>query len=203
VPAEEPNPLLDRPAGAPRWVPSVDDERGLKRFGIVVVAVLVCGLLAFVVRGADRPADPHLADGATVSAVPVGFDKVLITVTAADGTVLTWCLFHAATEEQRARGLMGVTDLAGLKGMVFSYDADSSNGYYMRNTPMPLSIAWLGVDGGMVSTADMAPCGDIEGCPTYPPAGAYRTAIEVPQGQLASLGIVRGSTTTVGGACPA
>lgn len=197
-----PDPLLDRPARAPGWLPSVDEERSIRKLWIAVIGVLLAGVLAFVVRGADRPPDPSFA-GSTVSATPVGFDKVLITVTAPDGKVLSWCLWHAATPEQRQRGLMGVTDLAGLEGMVFTYAEDSTGAYFMRNTPMPLSIAWLGFDGGWVSTADMAPCEDVEGCPTYPPAGAYRTAIEVPQGKLPALGIQPGSKTVVGGACPA
>ena len=96
---------------------------------------------------------------------------------------------------------MEVTDLRGYSGMAFLYDEDSTGGFYMRNTPTPLSIAWIDAAGGLVSTADMAPCEDREGCPTYPPAGPYRTAIEVFQGGLDDLGITSGATVTVGGAC--
>src|SRR5262245_22192687 len=45
--------------------------------------------------------------------VPEGFDQVAATVTAADGTVCELCLWLAATGEQRALGLMYVTDLGG------------------------------------------------------------------------------------------
>ena len=45
----------------------------------------------------------------------------------------------------------------------------------------------------------MAPCPDSEpDCPSYPPAGAYRFAIEVPQGRLADLGISADSRVTLG-----
>jgi uncharacterized membrane protein (UPF0127 family) len=205
-----PDPLLDKPAGAPKWLPSVDDERGLRWLGVAVAIALVGGLLSFVVRGADRPADPLLgsttttADGNTVELIPLdGFGEVAIKVTAPDGKVLSFCVLHATTPEQRQRGLMTVTDLRGYTGMAFSYDADTTVGYYMRNTPLPLSIAYVAADGALVSTADMAPCEDREGCQSYPPAGAFRHAVEVPQGYFPDMGIAPGARIEVGGPCPA
>jgi uncharacterized membrane protein (UPF0127 family) len=96
---------------------------------------------------------------------------------------------------------MGVTDLGGYPGMVFVYEQDSENAYWMRNTPTALSIAWIRRDGTVVSTADMAPCGDSADCPSYPSGGSYRYAIEVPQGQLATLGIGPGSKVRLTGQC--
>jgi uncharacterized membrane protein (UPF0127 family) len=186
------DPLLDKPAGAPKWLPSVDDERGLRWLGVAVAMALVGGLLAFVVRGADRPADPLLgsttttAGGNTVELVPL------------DG-----CVLHATTPEQRQRGLMTVTDLKGYTGMAFSYDVDTATAFYMRNTPLPLSIAFIAADGAIVSTADMAPCEDREGCPTFPSGGAFRHALEVPQGYFPAMGIAAGARIDVGGPCPA
>ena len=66
---------------------------------------------------------------------------------------------------------MEVTDLQGYSGMAFVYDEDVQNAFHMRNTPTPLSIAWIAADGSVVSTADMEPCEDRDGCPTYPPVG--------------------------------
>lgn len=199
----------------------------------LAVAVIGLGLAAFVLRGADEPADPYLegtssaADGAASSTVappastavssdasvapgdparvPLeGFDEVAIAVAPADGSpLLRWCLLAALRAEQRARGLMGVTDLQGYSGMAFVYDEDVNHAFYMRNTPTPLSIAWIDSTGRIVSTADMDPCEDREGCPTYPPAGSYRYAIEAFQGGLDDLGITPGATVTVGGGCAA
>jgi hypothetical protein len=64
------NPLLDRPAGMPDWLPHVDDERGVRRLRRIIVTVLVLGLLAFVVRGADRPKDPTLGPATTATSAP-------------------------------------------------------------------------------------------------------------------------------------
>jgi uncharacterized protein len=126
---------------------------------------------------------------------------VAIAITGPGGDVAGWCVLLAAVADQRQRGLMEVTDLGGYAGMLFVWDADSSSSFYMRNTPTPLSIAWFDADGGLVSTADMDPCPDVEGCPTYPSGGSYRFALEVPQGALADVGVVDGSSVAVGGSC--
>lgn len=192
----------------------------------VAGALVVAGIWAFFLRGADEPADPVLGAPAEESPPPTrgggtgttgaemeapgqpgrvalpGFSEVAITVDPpGEGGLLAWCLLAALTAEQRSRGLMEVTDLQGYDGMAFLYDEPVENAFYMRNTPMPLSIAWIDEAGAVVSTADMEPCEDVDGCPTYPPAGPYRTAIEVPQGRLDDLGIGPGSVVTVGGTC--
>jgi uncharacterized membrane protein (UPF0127 family) len=192
------------------------DERQLRLLLIAALVLVGAGAYAFVLRGADQPADPYVAPTPTTLAPPLGppgdparvplegFDEVAVTVAPAGGGELrSWCLLAAIRAAQRARGLMQVTDLQGYSGMAFIYDTDVSNSFYMRNTPTPLSIAWIDSAGRVVSTADMAPCEDREGCPLYPPAGPYRTAIEVFQGGLDDLGITEGATVSVGGACAA
>jgi uncharacterized protein len=146
----------------------------------------------------EPPGDPDR--GAPVD----GVGETAASVTAADGTVTGCCLLVAHTDEQRQRGLMEVTDLGGYQGMVFVFDADSEGGFWMRNTPTPLSIAWFDADGEFVSATDMAPCPDDEDdCPTYPPEGPYRFAVEVFEGDLDALGIGPGSTLRLGGECAA
>jgi uncharacterized membrane protein (UPF0127 family) len=173
---------------------------------VLAALVLAVSSAAYLAQGPDRPSGSATASLPAPGAKPdrvllSGFSEVAVIVTAPDGKVLGYCLLRAATAAQRERGLMTVTDLHGYEGMVFSYETDTDSAFYMRNTPMPLSIVWLTVDGSIVSTADMAPCADVEGCRTYPPGGRYRNAIEVPQGRLAPLGIVTGSKVAVGGTC--
>jgi hypothetical protein len=166
------------------------------RLLVLVAAVLLVGVgLWWLVQGADRPDDPEL--GASVGAVsptgsepgdpervPLeGFGEVAITVDPGDGRgLLAWCLLAALTAQQRGQGLMEVTDLQGYSGMVFVYEEDVANGFYMRNTPTPLSIAWVAADGEVVSIEDMAP-------------------VETFQGDLDDLGITEAATVTVGGRC--
>ena len=84
--------------------------------------------------------------------------------------------------------------LGGYDGMLFRYDADVMGAFWMRNTPMPLSIAYIDSAGHIVTAVDMEPCPDSPDCRGYPPAGPYRFTIEVPRGKLPTLGIVEGST---------
>ena len=186
------------------------DERRLRLLLAVALVLVGAGIWAFVLRGADGPADPTLGPPAGAAPpgdpdrVPLeGFDEVAVSVDPGEGDLLWWCLLAAVTPEQRARGLMEVTDLQGYSGMVFAYDDEVENGFFMRNTPTPLSIAWVDEDGDVVSIADMDPCEDRDGCPTYPSGGPYRYAIEVFQGDLPSLGITETATVRIGGSCAA
>lgn len=135
-----------------------------------------------------------------------GFGEVAIAVRAPDGSVLGWCVLAAEDDEQRGRGLMEVSDLGGYAGMLFVFDQDATSQFFMRNTVMPLSIAWFDAAGELVATEDMEPCPDsVANCPLYPeePPDPYRFALEVPQGELATLGVEEGSVLRVGGDCAA
>ena len=183
------------------------DQRWLRTLLAIALLLAGLGVWAFLLRGADGPADPTLGEpvGAARPGDPArvpleGFDELAVSVDTERGS-LAWCLLAALTQAQRARGLMEVTDLQGYDGMVFVYEDDVQNGFFMRNTPTPLSIAWIAADGSVVGTADMEPCEDREGCPTYPAPAPYRYAIEVVQGRLPDLGITEGSTVLVGGSC--
>ena len=127
---------------------------------------------------------------------PEGFTTVGATITSATGEECTVCLWLAATEAQRAQGLMGVTDLGDAVGMAFTWDAPTTGRFFMFQTPAPLSIAFFDVEGRYVSEADMEPCLDTESgrCARYSAAGAYQVAVEMLQGELDAIGIGPGST---------
>jgi uncharacterized membrane protein (UPF0127 family) len=132
-----------------------------------------------------------------------GAGETAASVTSTTGEVTGCCLLVAHDAETRQRGLMEVTDLGGYEGMVFVWDEDTSGGFWMRNTPTPLSIAFFAADGGYVGSYDMEACDDSPDCPVYPSPGAYRFALEVAQGDLARLGVGPGSRLAVGGNCAA
>lgn len=186
-----------------------DERREQRLLAWAIAVVFVLGLLAFIAKGANGPPDPYLkpaagnAPAVAVTTIPVartavpGFGEVSFRVDA--GAQL--CALLARTAAQQAKGLMQRTDLAGHVGMLFVFTDDSSENFYMRNTPMPLSIAWFDSAGRFVSSTDMPPCADRDNCPTYAAARPYRYALEVPRGQLSALGIGPSSTITVGAAC--
>jgi uncharacterized membrane protein (UPF0127 family) len=178
---------------------ALEREPNVRLLRWLVSAVLIASLLSCVARGADNPADPSLGPvGAANRQLLPGFDETLVSVRSADGNLLSWCLLLALTTAQHERGLMTVTDttLGGYDGMLFRFAADTTTPFWMRNTPMPLSIAYIDHTGALVSAADMAPCDDVDTCTEYPPAGPFRVAIEVPQGGLTRLGITPGATIT-------
>jgi uncharacterized membrane protein (UPF0127 family) len=175
-------------------------DRRVRILRWVVVGLLGVGFGACIAKGADNPADPQLPESRIAGFGEVGF-RIVPASTAADLTPTELCALLAATEAQRARGLMRVTDLKGYPGMVFRFSTDSAGGFYMRNTPMPLSIAFFDNSRRFVSAIDMAPCPDIDNCPTYAAAKPYRYALEVPRGGLPGIGAGPGSVLTVGGAC--
>ena len=72
---------------------------------------------------------------------------------------------------------MGVTDMGGADGMVFLFDEPSTSAFWMRDTPMPLSIAFFDADGSFVSAADMEPC--LDGAPAELPAVPGRRAVRI------------------------
>ncbi len=89
----------------------------------------------------------------------------------------------ADTPDERSQGLMGVTDLDGLDGMLFVFQADSDVGFWMKDTLIPLDIAFFDADGAFVDRLMMEPC-TADPCPTYQPVGSYRYALEAPAGDL-------------------
>lgn len=89
----------------------------------------------------------------------------------------------ADSSQLRQQGLMNVEDIGDLDGMLFIFDADTSSGFWMKNTLIPLDIAFFDADGGFVDGFAMEPCTTAD-CPTYRPSGSYRFALEVPQGQM-------------------
>jgi uncharacterized membrane protein (UPF0127 family) len=180
---------------------SLDTAAGVRRLVWVIAAIAVLAVAVLIGRGGSHPRDPYLVDQSVRPSTKIaGFGEASATVTAGNVTHRL-CVAVADTEEQRERGLMGRTDLGGYDAMVFRFPTDTNDRFYMRNTPLPLSIAWFDAGGRFVSATDMEPCPDQPGCPTFASAGPYRLAVEVRRGGLASAGLVAGSTVSVGGHC--
>ncbi|MFH1329856.1 MAG: DUF192 domain-containing protein [Actinomycetota bacterium] len=111
-----------------------------------------------------------------------GFPRAEVTVAGQP-----WLVAVAEEAAERARGLMGVEDLGALRGMLFVFPEDSADGFWMKDTPLALDIAFFAADGSLVDRFAMAPC-PADPCPTYRAAGLYRYALEVPAGGFAGLG---------------
>jgi uncharacterized membrane protein (UPF0127 family) len=145
---------------------------------------------------AAATADATAGDTTTVVTVPAvlpeGFATTQAVVTKADGTTCDLCLWLADTGEQRSQGLMFVTELGRADGMAFRYASPHTGTFWMKDTMLPLSIAFFTPDGGFIESFDMEPC-TTDSCPNYATPRDFQVAVEVPQGELADLDLVAGS----------
>jgi len=94
----------------------------------------------------------------------------------------------ADTAETRARGLAGRGHLAPDAGMLFEFDTASTAPFWMKDTTIPLSIAFYDGDGRIIDIQDMDPCTTAP-CPLYHSPHPYGGAIEANQGYFDRHGI--------------
>jgi hypothetical protein len=98
----------------------------------------------------------------------------------------------AETPEQRAFGLMKRDSMPADEGMLFVFFEETTSAFTMRNTLIPLSVAFFDFDGKILKILDMEPC-EAEPCPAYDPELTYRGALEVNQGAFEEWGVREGS----------
>lgn len=96
----------------------------------------------------------------------------------------------AATPGERMLGLMNRDALPQNGGMLFVFEEAGVHCFWMRNTRIPLSIAFIDDDGAIVNIADMEPFDEANNhCPARP----VRYALEMTQGWFAKRGIRDGA----------
>ena len=145
---------------------------------------VLCCCAALLVACYDNEEYPKRSDyGFATGRVLLGGgeDPVLVDVEIAD------------TDEQRAQGLMNRESLPDDAGMMFVYFEPSQAGFWMKNTLIPLSVAFIDEEETITQIIDMEPCKQ-ELCPSYAPKSAYVAALEVNQGMFDEWGIDVGDT---------
>ncbi len=95
----------------------------------------------------------------------------------------------ANTFETRARGLMYREALGPNQGMLFVFPAVERHCMWMKNTPLPLSVAFIDERGEVVSISEMAPHTENSHCAAKP----ARFALEMSKGWFAAKGVRAGS----------
>ncbi|MBK9133746.1 MAG: DUF192 domain-containing protein [Betaproteobacteria bacterium] len=94
----------------------------------------------------------------------------------------------AVTAEQQMTGMMFRQTMSGNEGMLFVNDEKSARCFWMKNTLVPLTIAFIADDGTIVNLADMQPHDERSHCSKAP----VRFALEMPRGWFDKRGIKAG-----------
>ena len=95
----------------------------------------------------------------------------------------------AATPTQRQIGLMQRRDMPTHEGMLFVFEQPGVQCFWMKNTPLPLTAAFVADDGTIVNLADMQPLSEKSHCSAKP----VRYVLEMNQGWFAQRGLKAGS----------
>jgi hypothetical protein len=94
----------------------------------------------------------------------------------------------ALTPAQRATGMMFRREMGASEGMLFAFSHAAPQCFWMRNTVLPLTIAFIDDDGTIVDLADMQPLDERNHCSSRP----VRYALEMNQGWFSKRGIKPG-----------
>ena len=102
----------------------------------------------------------------------------------------------ADSDGERAYGLMHVRDLPAEEGMAFVFPEPTTGGFWMKDAVIPLSIAFVGEDGRIVTISEMEPC-PLEDCPSYGASAPYTLAVEANAGWLEERDVTEGDETVL------
>ncbi|WP_233457392.1 DUF192 domain-containing protein [Qipengyuania flava] len=136
---------------------------------------------------ASEPTDSAPAPAASVHPVS-GLAVIPLTVTSGDERI-AFSVEVADTPEAQARGLMFRTDLGDNEGMIFPYDGTRAQSFWMKNTPLPLDIIYIGPDRRISNIAAETEPYSLD--PVYS-VGPVLGVLELRGGRAAELGIEPG-----------
>jgi uncharacterized protein len=163
-------------AGAP---PRLWHDAGVHRRSALPVFLVL--LVAACSSGGDTPSEPSSPSTQRVTFA---------------GTSATLTVEIADSAAERGRGLSGRSSLPADTGMVFVWDRPVETTFWMKDTLIPLSIAFVAEDGRILAIHEMEPC-EADPCPTFGAPAPFSAAIEAPAGWFDANGIGVGSVATV------
>lgn len=167
----------------------------LRRSGPALIAAL---LLMSAGCGSDSGGEatptvpPGTATPAAATPTPSPAPPAVL-FTSSSGRIAGLTVEIADTADERAVGLMHRESLPENAGMLFAWTEDTSSAFYMKDTLIPLSVAFIDAGGVIIHIEDMQP---LDESLHYPP-GPYRYGVEANQGWFAENGIAAGDTVTL------
>lgn len=160
--------------------------RRLTTITLALATLLAMSIPAFAQsEGASGPEIPAATETGT-SPLPIA------TITTSAGERVPVEVEVADTDAERQTGLMGRTALPENAGMLFVFEGEQTLSFWMRDTFIPLSIAYIDAEGRIVDIQDMQPLDDVP--PHYVSAEPAQYALEVNQGFFTERGVAVGDT---------
>ena len=168
-----------------------------------VLALLIALSIAVVSCSSDRPREgnepddetPIVLGSPTVPGSPT-FGVGTILIDGADEGPILLQGEVADTDETRSFGLMGREEIPDDYGMVFIMFEERDCCFYMKDTLIPLSVAFFDKGGTIVDIVDMEPC-EEDPCQLFSSRKPYTGALEVKQGQFDVWGVSIGDRIRV------
>jgi uncharacterized membrane protein (UPF0127 family) len=147
-------------------------------FFLLALLLAGCGSSGTGATASPRAESTGGAPGSELRTVTIdssGDDEVKVQVEIAD------------SPDELARGLMGRTTLGENRGMLFVFPDEELRSFWMKNTLIPISIAYMDSDGRIVDLQDMKPLDDDP--PNYVSTEPAKYALEVNQGFFKERGV--------------
>jgi uncharacterized protein len=155
----------------------------MSRPSLVLLVLLVLLSLAGAGCGGDE-------DGQATGGTTRPEARATAVITTAEGEV-ELSVEVADDDAERARGLMFRTSLPQNEGTVFLFPEPTATAFWMKNTLIPLSIAFFDAEGTILRILHMEPC-RADPCPLYDPEVPFTGALEVNRGAFERLDIREG-----------
>lgn len=152
---------------------------------------LIAGILACMAVACSPQAGAGLAEEAETESGthPVSGLEIIPVLVATDQGSHTFRAELADTPELQAKGLMFRTELGPDEAMLFPNEEPTARSFWMKNTPIPLDIIFVGLDGRISNIAAMAEPYSEE--PVYS-VGSVKAVLEIAGGRAEELGIEAG-----------
>ncbi len=173
--------------------------RKMGTFGILLA------MLVFVISGCGGAGGPGSSSGddpvkdqdasGTAEARSQGLRKVTIAASGGEKVKLRVEIADSPAEQQR--GLMDRTALGKNRGMLFVFEGEQTLSFWMKNTLIPLSIAYIDSEGRIVDLQEMKALDDEP--PHYVSAEPAKYALEANKGFFEDHGVEVGDTAKLPG----
>ena len=141
----------------------------------------------------DSTSRPESTGASTGAGSAAGQELRTVTINASSGEEVEVRVEIADDSAEQAQGLMNRTSLGEDRGMLFVFDSENTLSFWMKNTLIPLSVAYIDSEGRIVDIQKMEPLDDEP--PNYVSEEPAQYALEVNQGFFEERGVEVGDTT--------